>query len=107
MHEIAEELEHIQAKKLIDRLDDFLGNPKFDPHGDPIPDAKGNFAFRKQSLLADLSIEQTAMVVGVQDHAPSFLQYLDKLQLRLGTKIKILEKFEYDGSIKVLLNEQQ
>jgi len=54
VHEIAEELEHVQAEKLINRLDDFLGNPKFDPHGDPIPDAQGNFTFRKQIALPDL-----------------------------------------------------
>ncbi len=107
VHEMAEELEHIQAKKLIDRLDDFLGNPKFDPHGDPIPDAEGNFTFRKQIPLTDLPIGEEGAVVGVQDHAPSFLQYLDKLQLGLGTKIKVLERFDYDGSTRALLNEQQ
>lgn len=107
VHEIAEELEHIKAPKLFARLDEFLGHPKFDPHGDPIPDADGNFTFRKQILLSTLEIEKEAIVVGVLDDSPSFLQYLDKLNLILGTKIKILESFEYDDSIKILLNDEQ
>lgn len=107
VHEIAEELEHIKAEKLIDRLDEFLGRPKFDPHGDPIPDANGNFTFRKQILLTDLMENKAAVVVGVLDDSPSFLQYLDKLKLVLGTKIKVLERIEYDGSNRILLNGEQ
>ena len=107
VHEIAEELEHIKADKLIDRLDEFLGRPKFDPHGDPIPDADGNFTFRKQILLTDLAENQAAVVVGVLDDSPSFLQYLNKLNLVLGTKLQILERVEYDGSNRILLNDQQ
>ena len=107
VHEIAEELEHIKAEKLIDRLDEFLGKPKFDPHGGPIPDADGNFTFRKQVLLTDLPENEMAVVVGVLDDSPSFLQYLDKLKLVLGSKVKILERIEYDGSNRILLNENQ
>ncbi len=107
VHEIAEELEHIKAEKLIDRLDEFLGRPKFDPHGDPIPDADGNFTFRKQILLTDLAENQAAVVVGVLDDSPSFLQYLNKLKLVLGSKVQILERVEYDGSNRILLNDQQ
>lgn len=106
VHEIAEELEHIKAEKLIDRLDEFLGKPKFDPHGDPIPDAAGNFTYRKQILLAELAENKTAVVVGVLDDSPSFLQYLDKLNLVLGAKVQVLERVEYDGSNRILLNNQ-
>lgn len=105
VHEIAEELEHIKAEKLIDRLDEFLGRPKFDPHGDPIPDADGNFTFRKQILLAELPIDQPAVVVGVLDDSPSFLQYLDRLNLVLGTKVRVIERIEYDGSNRILMNQ--
>jgi len=107
VHDIAEELEHIKAEKLIDRLDEFLGRPKFDPHGDPIPDAEGNFTFRKQILLTDLAENQTAVVVGVLDDSPSFLQYLNKLNLILGAKVQVLERVEYDGSNRILLNDEQ
>ena len=107
VHEIAEELEHIPSKKLIDRLDDFLGNPKFDPHGDPIPDAHGHFTFRKQIALPELEEGKEGILVGVQDDTTPFLQYLNKLNLTLGTKIKVIERFTYDGSTKILLNEEQ
>jgi len=107
VHDIAEELEHIKAEKLIDRLDEFLGRPKFDPHGDPIPDAEGNFTFRKQILLTDLAENQAAVVVGVLDDSPSFLQYLNKLNLVLGAKVQVLERVEYDGSNRILLNDEK
>lgn len=107
VHEIAEQLEHIQSPLLVERLDEFLGQPKFDPHGDPIPDADGNFTFRKQIPLADMSAGKKGVLVGVQDHTTQFLQYLDKLSLGLGAKIEILELFEYDESIKIRLNNQE
>lgn len=106
VHDIAEQLEHIQSPELVERLDDYLGRPQFDPHGDPIPDANGNFAYRKQAPLAELHPGERGIVVGVQDHTPAFLQYLDRLHLGLGAKIKVLECFEYDESVKILLNEE-
>ena len=107
VHEIAEQLEHIQSIELVKRLDEFLGHPRFDPHGDPIPDADGNFAFRKQVPLNDLKPSESGVIVGVQDHSTSFLQYLDRLSLVLGTEVKVLEKFEYDESMKILLNNKE
>ena len=107
VHDIAEELEHIKANKLIDRLDEFLGFPKFDPHGDPIPDAQGNFTFRKQQLLSELAIGSSAVVVGVLDDSSDFLQYLDKLKLGLGARLTVLERIEYDGSKRVQINKKQ
>ena len=105
VHEIAEQLEHIQSSELVKRLDQFLGKPRFDPHGDPIPDAEGKFTFRKQVLLSELPIGSESVVVGVQEHSTPFLQYLDRVKLTLGARIKILEIFEYDESLKVLLND--
>ena len=107
VHEMAEQLEHIKSKELVERLDEFLGKPKFDPHGDPIPDANGNFTFRKQVLLADMAPGNEGVVVGVQDHTTAFLQYLDRLELVLGVAIKVLERFEYDESVKILLKGQK
>ncbi len=103
VHDIAEELEHIESPKLVDKLDAFLGHPRFDPHGDPIPDADGNYAFRKQILLAELPLGKTGVVVGVLEHSKPFLQYLDQTQLNLGSAFQILEKFEYDQSLKIQL----
>jgi len=104
VHEIAEQLEHIQSPELVTRLDNFLGNPKFDPHGDPIPDEDGNFTFRKQIQLSKLAVGTTGVVVGVQEHSTPFLQYLDKVGLGLGAEIEVIEKFEFDESLKIKLN---
>ena len=92
VHEVAEELEHIESTKLINQLDAFLGHPRFDPHGDPIPDAEGNYAFRKQILLADLPLGKNGIVVGVLEHSKPFLQYLDQTRLNLGAEFQIMEK---------------
>lgn len=107
VHEIAEQLEHIRSKELVERLDAFLGLPKFDPHGDPIPDADGKFAFRKQILLADMKEGESGAVVGVKDHSAAFLQYLDQMQLHLGAQVTIVEKFTYDESVRIRLNENK
>ena len=105
VHEIAEELEHIKSKELVERLDEFLDHPKFDPHGDPIPDALGNFTFRRQVLLSTLEEGQGGVIVGVFDHSPSFLQYLEKMDLILGATILVVERFEYDESMKLIIGE--
>jgi len=107
VHDIAEQLEHIKSSTLIERLDQFLGFPKFDPHGDPIPDADGVFASRNQILLGELAVGDSGIVVGVNEHSSPFLQYLDQLHLNLGSKIEVLESFAYDESIKVRLNKKQ
>lgn len=106
VHDIAEQLEHIKSEELVKRLDTYLAYPKFDPHGDPIPDADGNFTFRKQAPLAESKVGDKVIVVGVQDHAPTFLQYLDRLQLGLGAQLEILDYHEYDGSMKVRLKNK-
>lgn len=103
VHEIAEQLEHIQSETLIDRLDDYLENPKFDPHGDPIPDASGAYRMRYQILLSDLGIGQRAILVGVREHGSTFLQYLDQNGLALGVDLEILEILPYDGSLRLRL----
>ncbi len=106
VHDIAEQLEHIKSDELIERLDRFLEYPKFDPHGDPIPDADGNFTYRKQVLLSELKENEKGIIVGVNEHTPSFLQYLDKHELILGATVAVLEHFEYDSSKKINLNGQ-
>ena len=106
VHEIAEQLEHIKSQNLVARLDNFLGNPQFDPHGDPIPDAEGNFTFRKQILLSDLQPGESGIIVGVQDHSSQFLQYLNKMGLVLGVTIQIIERYEYDESIQVRIDQE-
>jgi DtxR family Mn-dependent transcriptional regulator len=101
VHDFAEQLEHIQGDSLTDRLDEFLGHPRFDPHGDPIPDAEGRWVRRPQVRLATLSPGQKGIVTGVDDHSSPFLQYLDELGIALGVAIELLERTAYDQSSKV------
>ena len=92
VHEIAEQLEHIQSEELIVRLDNFLGNPDFDPHGDPIPDENGVLKRTEKKLLSEMDKNQQGVCVGVKESSPEFLQYLDKKKISIGTKIKVLGK---------------
>jgi DtxR family transcriptional regulator, Mn-dependent transcriptional regulator len=104
VHEIAEELEHIQSEPLIDKLDAFLGFPAFDPHGDPIPNAKGIINKVEKELLSEANLNQMYTCVGVKDSSTEFLQYLDKQQIALGSTIKILEKEPFDETLLVEIN---
>ena len=101
VHEVAEQLEHIQSEKLVRHLDDFLGKPRFDPHGDPIPDEKGNLHSKKAFPLSEASTSQTVTICGVIDHQSSFLQHLDKCGLSLGMKLKIKSTTDYDKSMNI------
>ena len=107
VHDIAEQLEHIHSDELIEKLDVFLGKPKRDPHGDPIPDANGKFNVQKSLPLSQLSIRQSAVVTGVTDHSAHFLQYLSNSGIGLGDSIKIEGVNDYDHSITVKLNKSK
>jgi DtxR family transcriptional regulator, Mn-dependent transcriptional regulator len=104
VHEVAEELEHIRSEKLINQLDKFLNFPSFDPHGDPIPNSKGELPTIAKQLLSEIEIGKTVTCIGVKDTSVDFLQYLNKQQISLGTKIKVLEKETFDGTIKIEIN---
>lgn len=107
IHEIAEQLEHIQSDELVDKLEKFLGFPKFDPHGDPIPDASGNMKQQKQTVLSKLSKGHKGIVLGVKDNSSKLLQYLNELEIHLGTSIEIVDIVEFDSSYVVLLNKKK
>jgi DtxR family Mn-dependent transcriptional regulator len=104
VHEVAEELEHIQSEKLINQLDQFLNFPSFDPHGDPIPNAKGEIKKIDKQLVSEIEIGKTITCVGVKDTSVDFLQYLNKQSISLGTKMKVLEKEPFDGTLKIEIN---
>src|ERR1700755_1839590 len=95
VHDVAEELEHISSKELIDRLDNFMGNPKYDPHAAPIPDSNGKFKSHELKPVAALAVNENAIISGVRDHSTAFLQYLERMQLTIGKKIKMTEINEY------------
>ncbi len=104
VHDVAEQLEHIKSEKLIDKLDEHLGFPKVDPHGDPIPSKNGKFKNSIKKLLKDLPIGTTGLCVGVKDSSPSFLKFLDKNQIALGDEIYIMDKEEFDDSFIIKIN---
>jgi len=101
VHEVAEQLEHIQSPLLIKRLDEFLGFPKYDPHGDPIPDENGDFSEKPQVALEEVKEKSVSKIITVKDTDAAFLKYLDKLGVYIGARIKVLEKIEYDGSMHI------
>lgn len=108
VHEIAEQLEHIQSTELTDRLDEFLGFPKVDPHGEPIPGKDGRIeSVSNRILLSEAVVGMKAIIMGVEDDQAEFLQYLNKIGLHLGTQIDILDKLNFDGSIIVMINDKQ
>ena len=85
VHDLAEQLEHIQSKELTNRLDEFLAFPEFDPHGDPIPDKNGNFPTELTTTLNQFNEGKTLTVIGVKDHSSEYLNYLQGLSIGLGT----------------------
>ena len=101
VHELAEQLEHIKSAKLTDRLDALLGHPRFDPHGDPIPRADGSYAAQHETILIELPEEGLGVVVGVKEHDSDFLRHLDRLGLGLGQRVRVLEHFAYDQSLRI------
>jgi DtxR family Mn-dependent transcriptional regulator len=107
VHEVAEQLEHIQSPLLIERLDAYLNYPKFDPHGDPIPDAFGDVRSRPRIALQEMGIDQSGQIVAVKDSSPAFLRYLDKVGAYIGARIKVLDKVEFDGSVEILVDQKK
>lgn len=107
IHDIAEQLEHIQSDELIDKMDEYLGYPKFDPHGDPIPNKNGTISVPNVICLADAKLKKTYLLANVNDDSAAFLKYLNKIQLQLGDKLRILEKEEFDETIRIAVNEKQ
>lgn len=107
VHEVAEQLEHIRSKRMIERLDAFLGFPTVDPHGDPIPDADGQFQSRPAICLSKAEQFTSLSVVAVKDSSQAFLKYLDKIGVGIGTRLQILERIEFDKSLEIQLSEDK
>ncbi|MFY0605256.1 MAG: metal-dependent transcriptional regulator [Cyclobacteriaceae bacterium] len=101
VHDLAEQLEHIKSPTLINRLDKYLGYPTIDPHGDPIPNEHGEIFEHPQHPLAELEVGKSGVVVKVPDGNASLLQHLAKIKIRLGSKIALKEKVEFDNSVLI------
>lgn len=106
VHDIAEELEHINSSALIERLDDFLGFPKRDPHGDPIPNKEGVFEPSENVHLHQLSKGYRGIIIGVTEHSSPFLKHLEKLGLTIGTTLAVQEITDFDGSVELLVDSK-
>ncbi|MDT7827521.1 metal-dependent transcriptional regulator [Pricia sp. S334] len=105
VHDVAEQLEHIQSPKLVEELDAFLGRPAYDPHGDPIPDAKGNLPESPSKRLSQLEEGDLGICKGFNDESSSFLKYLAKQDIGLGTQVKVVNIEKFDESMTVKLQD--
>ena len=101
VHEVAEQLEHVASTKLIDRLDDHLGNPGFDPHGDPIPDRQGRIRTRKTERLSECGNGAHVRIAAVSETTDGLLRLLDSKGLRIGSQLTVLEVHAFDGSLDI------
>ena len=104
VHEAAEQLEHIQSPKLIEQLEKFLGYPEFDPHGDIIPNAKGELKLQARKTLSQVAVGRTCKLVAVKDNSASFLQYVVQVGLGLSSKIKVVSRQKFDGTVEIEVN---
>ena len=106
VHDVAEQLEHINSDKLVEQLDKFLNYPKIDPHGDPIPDVNGKLQTLKSKSISNFKKNELLVMTGVVDHSPAFLQFLDKSGIALGDEIAIKEIVEFDKSLQITINKK-
>lgn len=107
VHDVAEELEHVQSPLLMRRLDEFLSFPTLDPHGDPIPAEDGVMRRSAHRLLADLAVGERGTLAALKDTSAPFLQYLDKVGLPLGAQLKVLDKVAFDNSLELRINRDR
>lgn len=101
VHEVAEQLEHVESKKLVEKLDAFLNFPRFDPHGDPIPDSNGKMSVQHEVNLIDLPFNKQAEVTSVRNQSTELLELLKHRNINIGTKLEVKKKFDFDNSIEV------
>ena len=104
VHDMAEELEHISSTELIDRLDQYMEYPAYDPHGDPIPDKNGRIKKNEFKPISSLAVDESGIISGIREHSPSFLQYLEKMNLLLGNKITVIDILAFDQSVVLIVN---
>jgi DtxR family Mn-dependent transcriptional regulator len=104
IHVIAEQLEHIDSDELVNKLEAYLNYPKFDPHGDPIPDKHGNITHHKDFTVFDLDLGDKAVILGLKTDNADLLQFLDNNQIKLQDTIQIESKNKFDNSVGIFIN---
>ena len=106
VHEVAEDLEHVSSSKLIERLDEFLGFPKFDPHGDPIPDNLGRVEISPQQILTEIPLNKIVAVSQIKNQTPALLDMLKHQQIQIGTQLEIKKRFPFDNSLEIKIRNK-
>jgi DtxR family Mn-dependent transcriptional regulator len=107
VHAEAERLEHVCSDMFIDKLEAYLGHPKFDPHGEPIPDRNGKIAVTHYKLLNLAPAGSDYVIAKVTDTSKEILKYFSKIGIRLNSKIHLNEKIEFDGSVLVTISGEK
>jgi DtxR family transcriptional regulator, Mn-dependent transcriptional regulator len=107
VHDLAEQLEHIESDDLINRLEAFLEFPSFDPHGDPIPDKKGKIKYTHTIPLSEGEVGKTYEIIRLAETDDQFLKLLSKLHIQLKTKVKLLEYNSFDNSLLVSIQKKE
>ena len=107
VHELAEQLEHIQSERLTAAIDRYLGYPAFDPHGDPIPDARGRMARTPGLALSSLPVGQRGRLARVLLQTPEFMHFCNAHGLEPGTEVEVREREEFDGSMRVVIGGRE
>lgn len=107
VHNIAEQLEHIQSPELFAKMDELLGFPKIDPHGSPIPDTNGQIIPQQHIKLSDCKIGDQAVIVAVINSSDEFLKYLNAKTISLGTTICIKKIEPFDKSVLVSYDQHE
>jgi DtxR family transcriptional regulator, Mn-dependent transcriptional regulator len=105
VHAVAEDLEHVSSDKLIDKLDQYLGFPKFDPHGDPIPDVNGKMETKTNFSLTEFPLNKSSVVTQVLNQSKEMLDLLSHNNIAIGTKLEIKKRFSFDNSIEIKIGK--
>ena len=106
IHELAEVLEHVSSKKLIDKLDTYLGLPKFDPHGDPIPDFEGKITLDNHVSLAAMETKKSGKVCRIGNASKKIMELISHQQIKIGSQIIVEKKFEFDDSLEIMVDRK-
>lgn len=104
---VASKLQSLTTEGLAEKLSIFLGHPTYDPHGEAIPGQKGIIPMDDFPEIYDLKILQRAEVFGFRDTSSKFLEYIEKLNLMIGTSIKVIGMIAYNNSVEIMANNQQ
>lgn len=107
VHEIAEQLEHIHSETFFDKMDELLNYPKYDPHGEPIPDKEGNIIAQDLKKLSNCKLGESVVFTAVTITDEDFLNFLNKKKLVLGKEIKVLNIEKFDKTMLVKIQEEE